>query len=172
MESKFCNARNDTQFPLVNRKVSNQLIKLSDHFSLGWSMFDETLPTKVVIHGFMSSDKSQINSVVPAAYIRNHDVNVIKGERSLTLHFLITLSHEVLCFRRYFKSFFVVVGWNEGSKTCYIWAKKRVTEVGTVVAEFLDFLMEEDPIIYYVEKFIHCWSFLRCTCCGFCRQEC
>lgn len=45
--------------------------------------------------------------------------------------------------------FFVIVGWGEGSKTfCYSWAKKRVNEVGFVVAEFLDFLIGNDTSMW------------------------
>lgn len=80
MEAKFFNPWSSTKFLLVNRNVSNRLIELNDYSSLSWSMFDRTLPTKVIIHGFLNSDESSMNKAISDAYIRNHDVNVIKGE--------------------------------------------------------------------------------------------
>lgn len=79
MEVKFFNPWKETKFLLMNRNVTNRLVKLNDYSSLRWSMFDETLPTKVIIHGFLNSKKSHISTAIPDAYIRNHDVNVIKG---------------------------------------------------------------------------------------------
>lgn len=39
------------------------------------------------------------------------------------------------------------MAWGRGSRTfCYDWAKKRVRIVGSVVAEFMDFILGSDPL--------------------------
>lgn len=39
------------------------------------------------------------------------------------------------------------MAWGKGSKTfCYDWAKKRVRIVGSIVAEFMDFILGNDPL--------------------------
>lgn len=44
-------------------------------------------------------------------------------------------------------SFNFLVAWGRGSKTfCYDWAKKRVKVVGSIVAEFLDFILGNDSL--------------------------
>lgn len=145
LKANFFDPRRQTKFLLVNKHVNNQLIQLDDFSTLNSSMYDETLPTKFIIHGFRSSDKSRMITDLAAAYVQNHNVNVIKGKVSDIQGFL-ELPIKV---PKFFELFFVSVGWGDGSKTlCYSWATQRGVNVGTILAEFLDFLLGDDPLIW------------------------
>lgn len=72
--------RRNVIFLLNTRNVKNFPIKLNDHQSLIDSGFDANLPTRVIIHGFLNNATSRINKILSKAYLRRHDVNVIKGK--------------------------------------------------------------------------------------------
>jgi pancreatic triacylglycerol lipase len=95
--------------------VFGQFIELNDFEGLDRSFFNETKPTKVIIHGLFNNSTSKINTILVPSYLNNFDVNVL------------------------------VVGWGLGANTpCYGWAVERSYRVGKVVAEFLDFLLGYD----------------------------
>lgn len=78
-------AWSQTIFFFPNKSYKNQLIKLNDNNTLSDSDFNET--KVIIIHDFHNTFNSLINKVIPSTYIRNHDVNVIKGERRLRSSF-------------------------------------------------------------------------------------
>lgn len=80
LEESLFDAREDTIFLLTNRNTKDQEMKLKNMKSLKRIKFDKTKPTKVIIHGFLSSVESRINKIISKTYVKYHDVNVIKGE--------------------------------------------------------------------------------------------
>lgn len=105
------NADTETKFYLFTKQnpTTRQEIKWNDRRTLDSSNYDEKRPTKVVIHGYLNGPDSDVNTFLREAYLSEHDVN------------------------------FIVVDWEAGAKTImYNWAARRVSEVGPIVAKFLD----------------------------------
>lgn len=114
---KYFNPYIATRFLMFTRQnpTLGDFIQINDYEALDRSFFNETKPTKVIVHGLFNNETSKINKILVPAYLRNFDVNVL------------------------------VVGWGTGANTpCYGWAVERSYRVGKVVAEFLDFLLGFD----------------------------
>lgn len=77
--------------------------------------FDQTKPTRVIIHGFWNSHTSRINKAMKAAYLTNFDVNLI------------------------------IVNYSRISRdVCYKIARSRVGMLGRKIASFLDHVLGTD----------------------------
>ncbi|CRK90501.1 CLUMA_CG004131, isoform A [Clunio marinus] len=99
-----------------NRQNPLQL-RFRDLLSLQQSPFDRTKPLRVLIHGWLEDETSDIKVETSREFLDFYDFNVI------------------------------FVDWSEGASTLnYISARNRVPTVGTFVASYLDFLHENNFI--------------------------
>lgn len=111
-------ASNETEFHLYTRSNPNGSIKLDQFSDKIASQFDRKKPTKLVIHGFLNDGESPVAKKITAAYLKNFDVNVI------------------------------VVNWGNGANPLlisYDHSAARTREVGKVGAQFLMWLLKDDP---------------------------
>lgn len=111
-------AEKETEFHLHTRSNPIESIKLNMFGGDIASQFDRKKPTRLVIHGFWNSRESPVAKKITAAYLKNFDVNVI------------------------------VVNWGNGANPLlisYDQAAARTREVGMVGAQFLMWLLKDDP---------------------------
>lgn len=111
------NAVKETEFHLFTRSNPTESIKLEKGGAIPGE-FDRNKPTKLIIHGFLNNRESPVATDITAAYLKNFDVNVI------------------------------VLDWGKGANTWllnYDVAAGRTREVGIVGANFLMWLLENDP---------------------------
>lgn len=131
------NAEKDVRFLLFTRSnpTGGQRLDFRELNSLRNSNYNATFPTCVLIHGFQSDEKSDINILVTAAYLRHSENNVIVGK------------FNVLNLKQTYLFFKLSVDWSVGSKTInYLTAKNRVKDVGSLLAQQLDFLHEAQAL--------------------------
>ncbi|CAO1437164.1 unnamed protein product [Diamesa hyperborea] len=118
----FFNADNDVFFLLFTRR--NPLVgqKIGfDAAAIRNTNWNTAAPgTRFIIHGFNNDNRSPVNTMITAAYLRRNDMNV------------------------------VVVDWGRGANTInYISARNRIFETAPVVARFIDFLHENGLILSF-----------------------
>lgn len=82
-------------FLLNSKGIKDYPIVINDRQSLIDSGFNVNLPTRVIIHGFLNNATSRINRILSKAYLRRHNVNVIKGrylssEKYLKINYLLS----------------------------------------------------------------------------------
>ncbi|CRK90495.1 CLUMA_CG004162, isoform A [Clunio marinus] len=109
----------DVKFLLFTRRnpFVGQRIILGDIRSLFESNFNISNPTRFLIHGWGSDLNSFFNIEGTEAYLRNNDFNVI------------------------------VVDWSRGAQTInYVQARNRVGPVGRILANFIDFLHDNEAL--------------------------
>lgn len=103
-------------FELFTQKnpLQSQHLGLNDMMSINKSNFNPEIPTRILIHGWMSM-KSLTFQFANAYFNQNrHNVN------------------------------FIAVNWHKGSKSLnYFKVRRRVTEMGEHVAKFIDFMFEQ-----------------------------
>lgn len=104
----------DTAFLLFTRNNRNAAQRLTrDANAIRASNFNVNWPVRLLIHGFNSGPSSGVNTATTTSYLNRGDFNVI------------------------------VVDWSIGAATInYVTARNRVPQVGTVIASFLDFLVQ------------------------------
>ncbi|XP_055709792.1 phospholipase A1 VesT1.02-like [Phlebotomus papatasi] len=110
----FFNPESDVHFLLFTRSnpISGQTVIRNNAASLANSNFNPNNPTRILIHGWNGSSGSTSNTVVRQAYIRRGSFNVF------------------------------VVDWSAGAGTInYAAARARVGPTGTVVGNFIHFLV-------------------------------
>ncbi|XP_055844215.1 phospholipase A1 VesT1.02-like [Episyrphus balteatus] len=119
-ETKARNWFNDrpVDFHLYTRKnpKKSQKISPTDLKGLKKSNFNSDNPTRIIIHGWQNSYKSELNVVIREASLEVMDCNVISVDWSRMLNYL---------------------------TANYIGAKAQVPKVGVKVAKLIDFLVDE-----------------------------
>lgn len=118
----FFNADNDVFFllftrrnPLVGQRIGFDAAAIRN---TNWNI--NAPGTRFIIHGFNNDNRSPVNTMITAAYLRRNDMNV------------------------------VVVDWGRGANTInYISARNRVNEVGPLLARFIDFLHQNGFILFF-----------------------
>lgn len=127
IDIKFCLLRDGKELTLERIKYLHK------------KTFDDSLPTKVIIHGFVfNSTEPHTNKVIPAAYAKYHDVNIISGKIIL----------QDYCF---LKTLPLTVDWGgklEG-EICSNALTNLVPVIGSTIAEYLDYLINDDPFIWH-----------------------
>lgn len=99
-----------------NRAVPQQL-QFRNLVSVQQSQFRANRPTRILVHGWLEDDESEIGVDTSRELLEYYDFNVI------------------------------FVDWSEGSRTInYIGAANRVPTVGQFIASYLDFLHENGLI--------------------------
>lgn len=100
-----------------NNRVNPQQLQFLNLASLQNSHFSAARPTRVLIHGWLEDDSSDISTATSAELLNYYDFNVI------------------------------FIDWSVGSRTInYIGASNRVEGVGSVVAQQIDFLHQHGMI--------------------------
>lgn len=110
-------AETDTFFFLFTRENPGvaQRLTLRDLNSILSSNYDVRRPTRFLIHGFQGDSNAEIVVEIREEYLKSYDLNII------------------------------AVDWGLGANTPnYITARNRVNEVGPVLAQFCDFLQENN----------------------------
>lgn len=98
-----------------SRTVEGQRITQVNDTYFIQDIFDKTIPTRVVIHGYWSGHDSKINRVLKEAFLSNFDVNLI------------------------------IVNYSKVSRdSCYTISRSRVGFKGKKIAEFLDSILEDN----------------------------
>lgn len=94
-------------------RVNPQQLSFRNLPSITNSNFNRDRPTRVLVHGWLEDDGSDISTATSAELLNYYDFNVI------------------------------FIDWSEGSQTInYIGAANRVPTIGTFIASYLDFLHE------------------------------
>lgn len=115
------NAQRDVRFLLSTRQNRNnpQQLIFGNLASVTGSHFDRNRPTRVLIHGWLEDDGSDISTLTSAELLNYYDFNVI------------------------------FIDWSEGSRTInYIGAANRGPSIGLLVANYLDFLQSNGLLDY------------------------
>lgn len=107
------------------------------------SYFDPKRDTKVLIHGWQSSSKSDTIQSIMMAYLEMGDYNVIgmRHIRSISvIRYIISLYIDIGTFN----GTFLAVDWSSLSSNMYYGTPARQTkDVGTYTAEMIDYLCQE-----------------------------
>ncbi|GAB0095684.1 Lipase domain-containing protein [Sergentomyia squamirostris] len=103
----------DVVFILSTRSTSKQVIGLGDTGSLTESSFNPKNPTRFVIHGWLNNADSDINQLIPSAYLSRGDFNVF------------------------------IVDWSNGASLTYGISAILTGSVGNIIANFIRFLCKE-----------------------------
>ncbi|XP_058819802.1 inactive pancreatic lipase-related protein 1-like [Topomyia yanbarensis] len=88
-----------------------QRLKFNHQNTVEHSNFDSSLPTRFIIHGYLSDGNADINIKIRSQYLKRGDFNVI------------------------------VVDWGAGSKHAYPVVRSRVKSVGKVISKMIDTLV-------------------------------
>lgn len=77
----------EVQFVLFTRQNDPYVLNRSDYNSIASSKYDIRVPTKIVIHGFLSSIQDEIFTLIKEAYLKKGEYNVIGVDWSALCHF-------------------------------------------------------------------------------------
>lgn len=112
---RLFDAEKDVVFQLFTHAAAEnpQILTLNDPESVHQSNFSAANPTRFIIHGWLSSGESEVNSVIRESYLAIGQFNVIS------------------------------VDWSKGAQTInYITARSRVGSVGEILSRMINMLAE------------------------------
>lgn len=70
----------DVKFVMRGKRGGYRKWSLKQGIKLKQTTFDETKPTKIIIHGYLGSDESEVNQLIGNVYLKNHKVNIVKSK--------------------------------------------------------------------------------------------
>lgn len=117
----FFDAERDVRFILNTREnlAVGYELRFNDLASLQGSHFNKDRPTRFLIHGFLEDPTADINVDTSRELLYQYDSNVI------------------------------FVDWSEGAQTInYVAARVRINAVGALVARYMDWLSDNDALIW------------------------
>lgn len=117
----FFNAVNDVQFILNTREnmATGYRLIFNNLASLQGSHYNPNRPTRFLIHGFLEGQGADLNTETSVALLRQYDSNII------------------------------FVDWSAGAQTInYIAARNRIDAVGAHVANYMDWLSDQNALIW------------------------